>query len=425
MKVLLVNTSDNTGGAAVAATRLMNALSHNGIDVRMMVRDRKTQDERVLRQPLPLWKRLLGCIVPGGSFSKAMERLLLLPKLNYDRTNMWAIDDATCGTDISHSKAFTEADVIHIHWVNQGMLSMADIRSIMLSGKRIVWTMHDLWNATSLCHYAGDCEAFRNAERPCSGCHLLPEKSRAYAEKAWKAKRETWLSGKDRLSFVTCSEWLGAEAKSSTMLQGFDVQAIPNPIDTALYRRTDKTAARQKLGLPENKRIILFVSQKVTDERKGAQFFIDAVNSLAAKRQDIGVAILGGNGEEVARQLKTGTSILGYITDQQTIVSVYNAADVFVLPSLQDNLPNTIMEAMACGVPCVGFDIGGIPEMIDHRMTGIIAPPRDTEALANGIAYCLDDENHDRLSEGCLMKVQKKYSEKAVAKAFTDLYSAK
>ena len=179
--------------------------------------------------------------------------------------------------------------------------------------------------------------------------------------------------------------------------------------------------------LPEDKRIILFVSQRVTQERKGMKYFIEAIEKMVADhpevKDDTVIAILGGKAEEVASQLPLPCYPLGYISDERRIVSVYNSADVFVLPSLEDNLPNTIMESMACGVPCVGFQVGGIPEMIDHQRNGYVATLGNSADLATGIHWVLRETDYALLSQHAVQKVLSTYSQRAVAMAYIEVYN--
>ena len=187
----------------------------------------------------------------------------------------------------------------------------------------------------------------------------------------------------------------------------------------------DKTEARLRAGLPADKHLILFVSQKVTDERKGMKYFVEAIDKLVAQypavKDNTAIAILGGHSEEVTLTLPSYS--LGYVSDEKRIVDIYNSVDVFVLPSLEDNLPNTIMEAMACGVPSVGFKVGGIPEMIDHQKNGYVANYRDTNDLAQGIHWVLEEADKELLSQACLQKVSHNYSQHAVALRYIEVYN--
>ena len=409
MRVLIVNTSERTGGAAVAANRLMEALNNNGVKSKMLVRDKETDHLTVAGLPSS-WRQ---------QWNFMWERFVIWLHLHFRREHLFEIDMANAGTDITQLPEFQEADVIHLHWINQGMLSLKGIRKILTSGKPVVWTMHDIWPATAVCHYSRGCEQYHTR---CVQCPLLP--GDGMAKQVWNRK-EQMLSGQ-RITYVCCSEWLAGEARKSALLKDQRIVSIPNAIDTRLFRPQDKKQARQTLELPTDRRIILFVSQRVTDPRKGISYFVDAVSRLVQQHPEMkdntGVAILGGHAEEVASLLALPSYPLGYISNPSRIVNIYNAADVFVLPSLEDNLPNTIMEAMACGVPCVGFNVGGIPEMIRHQVNGYVAQERDAADLAQGIRYVLADADYEALSRECLHLVSQKYSQQSVANRYIEEY---
>ena len=312
---------------------------------------------------------------------------------------------------------FQEADVIHLHWINQGMLSLKGIQKILQSGKPVVWTMHDIWPATALCHVTLGCQHFTTQ---CAHCRLLPGggSSNDFSTAIWRRKQRMLSDGS--IYFVACSHWLESEAKRSALLKGQKITSIPNPIDTRIYKKGDKQVARQRLGLPLDKKLILFASQRVTNANKGMDYLIEACRQL--QLPDAAVVILGGHSEEVVSQLPLTAYPLGYVNEEQRIVDVYHAADVFVLPSLSENLPNTIMEAMACGVPCVGFKVGGIPEEIDHRRNGYVAEYRNAEDLARGIRWILTETDYEELSKNAVHKVVQNYSQQSVALKYLDVY---
>ena len=381
MRVLIVNTSERTGGAAVAAHRLMDALNNNGVKAKMLVRDKETDQLTVSALPQS-WRQ---------QWNFLWERFVVWTRLHFKREHLFEIDIANCGTDITKLP-------------------------ILESGKPVVWTMHDIWPATAICHYCRGCEQY---QVECTKCPLLPGGS--MAKRVWRQKVRMLQS--QCITFVCCSEWLAGEAKKSALLAGQRIVSIPNAIDSRVFCPQDKQQARQILGLPVDRRIILFVSQRVTDPRKGMNYFVEAIQTLVQQhpemRENTGVAILGGHAEEVASQLALPSYPLGYVSDPQRIVSVYNAADVFVLPSLE---PNTLMEAMACGVPCVSFRVGGIPEMIDHQSNGYVAQPCDANDLAQGIHYVLAEADYDELSHECVKKVARCYSQQSVANRYIEEY---
>lgn len=414
MRVLIVNTSEKTGGAAVASLRLMDALNNNGVKVKMLVRDKETPRITVAKlppSPLLRWHFL-------------WERWCVFWHLHFSRRHLFEIDMANAGSDITSLPEFKEADVIHLAWINQGMLSLRSIGRIIASGKPVVWTMHDAWPATGVCHYTRGCPAFRTG---CHHCRLLPGGGSGHDLSRRIYLRKQQLYAQSGIHFVACSQWLGDQARQSALLRDMDVSVIPNPIDTHVFCRQDKREARQAVGLPEDRRLILFVSQRVTDERKGMAYFVDALNRLVADhpgmKDDTGVVILGGHAEKLDAQLPLPAYPLGYVSDERQIVRIYNAADLFVLPSLEDNLPNTIMEAMACGVPCVGFRVGGIPEEIDHRKNGYVADCKDAADLARGMHWILREADYDGLSQAAVSKVTVSYAQRSVAMKYIDVYN--
>ena len=408
MRVLIVNTSDRSGGAAVAANRLMMALNNHGVKVKMLVRDKISDSLTIValpKSPLLHWNFL-------------WERFVIYCRLHFSRKHLFEIDLANTGSDITCLPEFQEADVIHLHWINQGMLSLGTIRKILRSGKPVVWTMHDIWPATGLCHVTLGCRYFTSV---CHQCRLLPGggSDNDLSTSVWR-KKERMLDG-ESIFFVACSRWLAGEAKASGLLKGQKITSIPNPIDTHVYKAGDRMEARRRLGLKEDRQYILFASQRATNENKGMDYLIEACRQLHDLPQ-VTVLILGGHAEEVAPQLSLDAVPLGYVNDERRIVEIYQAADVFVLPSLSENLPNTIMEAMACGLPCVGFRVGGIPEEIDHKRNGYVAEYRNACDLANGIRWVLTSAKSDELSRDCVRKVTQNYSQQSVALRYIDVY---
>ena len=410
MRVLIVNTSERSGGAAVAANRLMKALNNHGAKVKMLVRDKEDDALTVVglpKSPMLHWHFL-------------WERFVIFCRLHFSRKHLFDIDIANAGSDITKLREFQEADVIHLHWINQGMLSLSGIRKILRSGKPVVWTMHDIWPATAICHLTLGCRSFTDR---CANCKYLPGGGghNDLASRIWQKKQQLQADG--NIYYVACSRWLESEAKSSALLKDQKITSIPNPIDTHIYKKGNKQEARQRLGLPLDKKLILFASQRVTNEYKGMSYLVDACRQLENLTKGLcEVVILGGHAEEVVEQLPMKAHPLGYVNDELRIVDVYNAADVFVLPSLSENLPNTIMEAMACGVPCVAFKVGGIPEEIDHKKNGYVAAYRDAADLAKGIAWVLQEADYDSLSQQAVHKVTQCYSQQSVAVKYLDVY---
>ena len=414
MRVLIVNTSERIGGAAIAAGRLVEALKNNGIKAKMLVREKQTDRLSVIGLNKNWWK----------VWQFIWERILIWKENRFKKQNLFAVDIANTGTDITVLPEFLAADIIHLHWINQGMLSLNDIRKILLSGKPVVWTMHDMWPCTGICHHARECDKFHQE------CHHCPYIYKGGGKKdlsnqVFKKKKEIYQSAP--VTFVTCSRWLKERAGQSALLDGHTIVDIPNPISTGLFKPQNSLAARNKMELPTDKKLILFGSVKVTDKRKGIDYFVESCKLLAEMhpelKEELGVVVYGKNSEQLKPLIPFQVYALDYISNEKDLVNIYNAVDLYVTPSLEENLPTTIMEAMACGVPCVGFNVGGIPEMIDHLHNGYVAEYKSAEDLANGIIWTLSESEYQSLSEEACRKAVSNYSESIVAKKYIDIYN--
>lgn len=409
MKVVLLNTSSRTGGAAVAAARLLRALRKQGVSVQMCVLHKEREEDWIETVEKGRCSHLLNRI------RFYWERAVIFLHNHFNRSQLFRVSIANTGTDISRLPCVREADVIHLHWINQGFLSLNDIKQLAALGKPIVWTMHDMWPSTGICHHARDCQSFHQM---CGSCFYLDSHAdKDLSTQIYQKKQQIYK--KADISFVGCSNWIAALAKKSVLLRGKRVVDIPNPIDTKLFRPADKSKCRKDLSLPQDKRLILFGALNVTDERKGVNYLLKALSLL---KQPVELVVFGQVKSEIQELVPVPIHSLGYLSDEKKIVSLYNAVDLFVISSLDENLPNMVMEAMACGTPCVGFRTGGIPEMIDHLKNGYVADHANEADLAKGIEWVLEHLDNKELTEACLAKVQNSYAEDVVAKRYMDLY---
>ena len=414
MRVLIVNTSERMGGAAIAAGRLMESLNNNGIKAKMLVKEKQTDRLSVVGLKKNWWR----------VWQFIWERIVIWKENGFRKHNLFAVDIANTGTDITAIPEFQGADIIHLHWTNQGMLSLNDIRKILQSGKPIVWTMHDMWPCTGICHHARECD---NYHQECHHCPYIYKGGRKndLSNQVFKKKKELYQLAP--ITFVTCSQWLKERASQSALLKGHTIIDIPNPINTNLFKPQNRAEARKRMGLPADKKLILFGSVKVTDKRKGIDYFIECCKLLAEKcpelKEELGVVVYGKNSEYLKPLIPFQVYALDYISDDKDLVNIYNAVDLYVTPSLEENLPTTIMEAMSCGVPCVGFNVGGIPEMIDHLHNGYVAEYKSAEDLANGIIWTLNESEYRTLSGEACRKAISNYSESIVAKKYIDIYN--
>ena len=413
MRVLIINTSERIGGAAIAANRLMEALKNNGIKAKMLVRDKQTDQISVVELKKSWWK----------VWQFIWERVVIWQANHFKKHNLFAVDIANTGTNITVLPEFTQADVIHLHWINQGMLSLTDIRRIIQSGKPIVWTMHDMWPFTGICHYAGDCDKYATQ---CHNCPQLYKGSRKdIAYRTFQKKKKLFEGA--QITFVACSRWLESLAKKSDLIKGQTITNIPNAINTNLFKPRDKKQAREKCHLPQDKKLLLFGSVKITDKRKGIDYLVSACKQIASSYPDfskeLGVVVFGNQAEQYTSLFPFPIYPMNYVSNEKELVDIYNAVDLYVTPSLQDNLPNTIVEAMACGIPCIGFNVGGIPQMIDHLHNGYVAEYQSSKHLANGIHWALTEGEYESLSEEACRKAVSSYSESTIAKKYVEIYN--
>ncbi len=395
MKIVILNTSERTGGAAVAAGRLGKALGQAGIQVDKLIRENT-------------WL---------NRFRFYWERLIIFLCNHLNRKNLFAVSIANTGMDLSGHPLVKDADIIHLHWINQGFLSLKDIEELVKLNKPIVWTMHDMWPCTGICHHARDCEKFQMG---CESCFFLKSKGKDLSTSVFDKKLSLYKEA--NITFVGCSRWLSGRAKKSYLLRDKTVLSIPNPIDTEVYHPMDQDMTRELLGLPSGKRLLLFGALNVTDKRKGIDYLIEALRKI--EKQDVELVVFGQVKDDIRDLFPVPIHSMGYLSDESKIVALYNAVDMFITSSLEENLPNTIMESMACGTPCVGFEIGGIPEMIDHKINGYVASYKDDSDLANGIRWVLEYEDQQALSDACVKKVQENYTEEVVAKQYMALYKS-
>lgn len=414
MKVLIVNTSERTGGAAVAARRLMEALKNNGVKAKMLVRDKTTENINVVQQPNAFLRK----------WNFLRERLSIFLRNGFNREHLFDVSIANTGQDITSLPEFDEAKVIHIHWTNQGMLSVKDIEKILKSGKRVVWTMHDMWAFTGICHYTGSCDKYKTE---CGQCpQIFSNRDKDLSTKIFRKKKKAYEYS--RITFVGCSNWIADKAKQSQIVYNHRVVHIPNAINVNTFCMKSKYDSRIKLGLPVDKKLILFASMKVTDKRKGANHIVEACEIIRRKYsdkvEDIALVVFGKQSEELKAQIHLPVYSLPFISNEKEIADIYCSADVFVIPSLQENLPNMVMESMSCGTPCVGFNVGGIPEMIDHLRNGYVAEYMSSQDIAEGIIWTMYNDDYEEISALARSKVLSTYSESIVARQYIDIYNS-
>jgi glycosyltransferase involved in cell wall biosynthesis len=418
MKVTLINTSDAGGGAPAACLRLLKALAGQGIDAKLLVQHKKTSEPRVTCIADSFAGRL------KARFDNLYERLPFIALHARDRSVRFAFSTANAGTSIIDHPLIKDADILHLHWTNSGFLSIADLKQLIDTRKPIVWTLHDMWTFTGGCHYAGGCDHFT---RQCGNCPFLRDASPNDISHTGWLRKAAMFSGAKNITFVTCSKWLAGVAKKSRLLSSFRINSIPNPIDIGLFSLKNKQKMREKRHINADAKVILFGAANINDRRKGITYLVEALQHLKndyPQTIPIEVVIFGKNKHFDVSTLPFPVHELNVISSPEELAEVYSMADVFVLPSIEDNLPNTVMESLACGTPVVAFDTGGIPEMVDHRRNGYLAKFKSSTDFAAGINEILFSANADELAENARNKVLNNFTNEKVANQYLEIYQS-
>ena len=413
MKVLHLSESDG-GGAGRATFRLNQGLQRLGVDSKILVQLKYSDDRTVFSPETTL-----------GKFSaklKLPERLDALPLKSYPQRDASDFSLEWLPSGIVSKVAKLTPDVVNLHWVCHGYVP---IEAIAKFKKPLVWTLHDMWAFTGGCHYSQECDRYENS---CGTCPQLGStKSWDISRWVWQRKAKAWQNL--NLTLVSPSHWLAKCARSSSLFQDLPIEVIPNGLDTQQYKPIPRQIARELLNLPQDKQLILFGAMYPnSDRRKGFYLLQKALQKLSKTEwcNQIEIVIFGASRPQESVELGLNSHYLGRLSDEISLAVVYAAADVFVAPSTQDNLPNTVMEAIACGTPSVAFNIGGMPELIEHQHNGYLAQALDSEDLAQGIIWVLENkERHQKLCDRARQKAEQEFTLEIQARRYESLYLEK
>lgn len=312
-----------------------------------------------------------------------------------------------------------DPDVVHLHWVCNGFLQVETLASIQ---RPIVWTLHDMWPMTGGCHYSGSCQRYQTR---CGACPKLDSQSESDLSRlTWLRKQRAWHDLD--LTVVTPSRWLAKCARSSSLLGSFPVKVIMNGQNLNVFKPIDRTAARHIFNLPTDCPLILFGAVNATqDTRKGFDLLLESLTALQDHSLDPSpeLVVFGNTASSSMPPTRFNTHYLGRFADEEALAALYSAVDVFVAPSREDNLPMSVQEALACGTPVTAFDVGGMPDLIQHRANGYLATPFDIEDLANGIQWTIADEDRRRdLSRAARETARTTFSTEAKSDEYARLY---
>lgn len=414
MRVVHVSTNDISGGAARAAYRLHRALLALGCQSQMLVANRRSNDPtvRALLSPtsgLEVWlQRWRGWQIRRDFQPYRQSRAAGFEPFSDDRSRYGS----------ALVRALPPCDVVNLHWV----AGLIDYRSFFRSVPRrvpVVWRLSDQQPFTGGCHYDEGCGRYTAA---CGACPQLGSHHEHDLSRRIWARKQSALKRvpPGRLHIVALNRWMADEVQRSSLFGQLPVHIIPNGLDTTLFAPTDRAAARAALGLPLHSRIILFVAVSVNNRRKGFTQLAAALSGLSDEPDLVLVSI---GRDPPLLPIPIAHYPLGVIHDDARLALAYSAADLFVIPSLQDNMPGTVLEALSCGTPVVGFDVGGINEMVRPGQTGWLAPVGDVAGLRAAIQRLLhNDDERLLMSRQCRAVAVAEYRQELQAARYLELY---
>ena len=418
-RVTLFSTSD-AGGAAIAALRLHQALRGENVPSLTYVQHKSGNTPLVYVLPPPPDDRVLPDGKGGALLASAprdrRRQARILGDYPQRPAGSESFSDSEAALRLHNAPLLAESDIFHLHWV-AGFIDVPG-NTEFLVGKKIVWTLHDMNPFTGGCHYADGCDKYLTQ---CGACPQLgSHRERDLAWQTWK--RREYAYRKLDITVVSPSRWLAEEARKSSLLGRFPVHHIPNGLPLDVFRPYDRSAARNALGLAADARVLMFSAAGVFNRRKGFSSLLEALGLLReeALARNL-VLLITGDGGDLLRGLPYSIKAMGRVDRPEIMALAYSAADAVALPTQEDNLPNVLLEALACGTPAVSFAVGGVPEIIEHGKTGWLAPPRDVRALADCLLQALADRTPSRRL-ACRTTALEHYSLSLQARRYQELY---
>lgn len=392
MNILQISTSDMVGGAARVGWTLNKELKREGHTTSMFVKEKKSQSNNVFEIPKRFWERKLA--------------------------NLLATDVDFFNSDyILKTKEYEKADIIQCHNLHGYYFSLQTLIKMSYE-KPVVWTLHDMWAVTPHCAHAFD-RPLKNGFYECP--NLETYEAISWHNEIYLKWRKQSIYKKTALNIVTPSLWLKNKI-TGTVLGNKKITLIANGIDQEFFQKKEKIKVRRKLSLPVNKQIV-FISSPGGDRNpwKGWLFANQVIRNFEKSPEILFVAI--GN-TQLDGFSKSNLKVIDYVVDPDQMVDYYNASDIFLLTSVAENFPLTVLEAMAVGLPVVAFDVGGVSEQIVHKRTGYLANYKNVSDLISGINYVLhlSFPEREKMSVFARQKCKKEFSSTLMAKRYINLY---
>ena len=413
MRITHINSYDSAGGAARAAYRLHAGLLSLGQESMLLVQHKNTDDSTVL---------LFGPPLDVATRLRRVIKRRLLPYSRKSLTSRPAGSTLMSDDRSEHNgdvlRQVPSSDILNLHWVTGSFEYISFFRKVPRN-LPIVWTLHDMNPFTGGCHFDGGCGKFNEH---CGACPQMGStKLDDFSAHVWKRKSEALASvGANMMHIVAPSRWLAAEAKKSSLFGHLPVRVIPYGLETDRFQPRDRHFARQLFEIPSEAKVVLFVADWANEKRKGLDLLLEAIRGLGDLPDLYAFAVGRNAGSKV---LGVRGKTINYVRDDLTLSLVYSTADVFVVPSLEDNLPLTALEALACGIPTIAFSVGGLPDIVREGQTGILAPTGDVGALRRAISQLLQNpERRATMAQECRRVAVQEYNLDVQARRYMALY---
>jgi glycosyltransferase involved in cell wall biosynthesis len=405
MKVLLLNTYEQKGGAARAVFRLFEGLLIAGTDARLMVQEKQTAHPSVLKLNSP-----------GGAIFNPLRPYIDFAIPVWQTRKRILFSTALLPDNLLHVVDELQPDLIHLNWITGGFIRLESLASLPCP---VVWTLHDMWAFTGGCHNATDCDRYKT---DCGRCPLLHSaRENDLSRRTYNRKRRVYDAIKS-LTITTPSQWLAGQVRESSLLANRPVYVIGNGLDTNIFRPTGRKEARKRLGLPEHKKIVLFGAIRATETPlKGFRLLTESLKILS--RKDIMLVVFGSTGPSGADISGLEINFKGAVHNDSLLADLYSAADVVAVPSRQEVFGQAASEALACGTPVVAFGVTGLLDIVVHKETGYLSEPFQPESMAEGIRWILEDPSrHTALCSAARLSAELRFSVTTITNQFLQCY---
>jgi glycosyltransferase involved in cell wall biosynthesis len=400
MNVLHLSTSDNDGGAARAAYRLHIGLLEQGVNSKMFVRDKQIDNGSIIRYQYPKGIRMVEYKIRKNRIEKDF-----LP-YRYNRTKEFEVfSDDRSSLKAGFFEQLPDADIYHLHWTS-GFVDLPAFFKVIR--KPVIWTLHDLFPFTGGCHYNSGCENYKHYCHHCPQLKSTNEKDLSF--EIWRRKHKAISGFKNKIIIRADSFWLANEAKKSSLFKDLNIGTIHYGIESNEFIPQDKIACRKSLNIPDNSRVIVFGAPGIDNPRKGFKQLSEALLHVYKVCPELFLLSFGSG------QIPPTSNIpglhLGNVGNNQLLSLIYNCADVFVIPSLQEAFGLTALEAMSCSIPVVGFNTGGIPDMIENGITGYLCETGNIKDLGELIVRILNqkENEYNKMANNCRQKVLSRFT---------------